>query len=231
MSRNHQLPSDRDIVPMPQQDLAEGKELTPAQQLAEDTHGIATLPNAITAVGLVGTAVGCQEIKRGHNLRGLGTIAVGAVCDFVDGYTARHTRVANYRVGRWADIAADGIKAALVSEAACTRGLVKRSELALIYGPKVANWAINGLSQFILHNETKTTNEGKVAEASRWLAMATLAGWRMLEQGGYRPAGRTVKRVGYIATAASFLLGAKSTISYLKELAHNSKLNKLDQKK
>lgn len=218
MPRNHKLPNDCDVTPMPQQDLAAGKELTSTQRLAEATHGVATLPNAITTAGIAGTLLGCHEIEHGHHLRGLGIIAVSAICDAADGYTARRTRVANYRAGRWADIAADGIKALAISKTTLSAKLVKGHEIAFIYGPKVANWAINGVSQFILHHEAKTTGEGKVAEASRWVAMAALADGRMLEQGGYKDAGHAIKCIGRLATATSFALGVKSTFSYLKEM-------------
>lgn len=207
---------DIDTIPMPQRDLADGKELTAAQRVAEATHGVATIPNVITAAGVAGVAYGCAEFKRGHRARGIGIVAASAICDLADGYVARKTRVANYRVGRWADIAADGVKAAMVAEAGHSARLISTPRLAAIYGPKVANWVVNGVSQFALGQEAKTTGEGKLAEASRWVALGTTVAGAMMEQANTKGA-KAVRTIGAIATAASFMLGLGSIASYLKE--------------
>ncbi len=214
---------DKDLVPMPQQDIADGKELTTAQKIAEQTHGIVTLPNLVTIAGIGLVALGCNQFKHGHRARGIGLVALGAACDLVDGALARKTRVANYPAGRWGDIAADGAKAALIAKAACDTKMIKKSELAMIYGPKIAGWALNGVAKFILHHEPKTTGEGKIAEASRWVAMAGIIGGNVAKEHGKSNLAGKVKLVGKLATVVSGALGVKSVASYVKQTKNNSK--------
>ena len=214
---------DKDLVPMPQQDMADGKELTAIQKIAEQTHGIVTLPNLITIAGIGLVALGCNQFKHGHRARGIGLVALGAACDLVDGALARKTRVANYPAGRWGDIAADGAKAALISKTACDTKMIKKSELAVIYGPKIAGWALNGAAKFVLHHEPKTTGEGKIAEASRWAAMAGIIGGNVAKEQGKSSLAKKVKFIGALAATVSGILGVKSVASYVKQTEDNNK--------
>lgn len=214
---------DKDLVPMPQQDMADGKELTAMQKIAEQTHGIVTLPNLITIAGIGLVALGCNQFKHGHRARGIGLVALGAACDLVDGALARKTRVANYPAGRWGDIAADGAKAALIAKTACDTKMIKKSELAVIYGPKMAGWALNGVAKFVLHHEPKTTGEGKIAEASRWAAMAGIIGGNVAKEQGKSSLAKKVKFIGALAATVSGILGVKSVASYVKQTEDNNK--------
>ena len=214
---------DKDLVPMPQQDMADGKELTAIQKIAEQTHGIVTLPNLITIAGIGLVALGCNQFKHGHRARGIGLVALGAACDLVDGALARKTRVANYPAGRWGDIAADGAKAALIAKTACDTKMIKKSELAVIYGPKIAGWALNGAAKFVLHHEPKTTGEGKIAEASRWVAMAGIIGGNVAKEQGKSSLAKKVKFIGALAATVSGILGVKSVASYVKQTEDNNK--------
>lgn len=214
---------DKDLVPMPQQDMADGKELTAMQKIAEQTHGIVTLPNLITIAGIGLVALGCNQFKHGHRARGIGLVALGAACDLVDGALARKTRVANYPAGRWGDIAADGAKAALIAKTACDTKMIKKSELAVIYGPKMAGWALNGVAKFVLRHEPKTTGEGKIAEASRWAAMAGIIGGNVAKEQGKSSLAKKVKFIGALAATVSGILGVKSVASYVKQTEDNNK--------
>lgn len=214
---------DKDLVPMPQQDMADGKELTAMQKIAEQTHGIVTLPNLITIAGIGLVALGCNQFKHGHRARGIGLVALGAACDLVDGALARKTRVANYPAGRWGDIAADGAKAALIAKTACDTKMIKKSELAVIYGPKMAGWALNGVAKFVLRHEPKTTGEGKIAEASRWVAMAGIIGGNVAKEQGKSSLAKKVKFIGALAATVSGILGVKSVASYVKQTEDNNK--------
>lgn len=214
---------DKDLVPMPQQDMADGKELTAIQKIAEQTHGIVTLPNLITIAGIGLVALGCNQFKHGHRARGIGLVALGAACDLVDGALARKTRVANYPAGRWGDIAADGAKAALIAKTACDTKMIKKSELAVIYGPKIAGWALNGVAKFVLRHEPKTTGEGKIAEASRWVAMAGIIGGNVAKEQSKSSLAKKVKFIGALAATVSGVLGVKSVASYVKQTEDNNK--------
>ena len=214
---------DKDLVPMPQQDMADGKELTAIQKIAEQTHGIVTLPNLITIAGIGLVALGCNQFKHGHRARGIGLVALGAACDLADGALARRMRVANYPAGRWGDIAADGAKAALIAKTACETKMIKKSELAVIYGPKMAGWALNGVAKFVLRHEPKTTGEGKIAEASRWVAMAGIIGGNVAKEQGKSSLAKKVKFIGALAATVSGILGVKSVASYVKQTEDNNK--------
>ena len=217
---------DPALVPMPQQDLAAGRELTGVQRLAERTHGIITPANAITLLGIGLEAVGCYQFARGNHAMGVGIMAVGAACDALDGQTARRTRTANYQVGRYLDIGADGAKAAMLGGALYASGVYSVPELAMNYGPKALGWAANGISKFIAKNDPKTSQTGRVAEVARWVAPGLAVASSMLVDCGQTAIGEVAKRASYAATATSFALGLVAAGGYVRGLVTSYRQNK-----
>ncbi len=209
---------DPDLIPMPQQDLMNGCQLTDRQKLAERTNGVATRANAVTLAGVALVLAGCNRIKKGHYKSGLSAVMAGAACDFIDGQLSRHDRVAGYRCGRWLDIASDGIKSAALVDALSKSEIYKGLEPAVNYSPKVASWAVNSTSQFILGNESKSSKSGKIAEASRWLSPTLAISAKILEKEGQPRASFLTRKAGHLATALSFTLGAKATKGYSRNL-------------
>lgn len=216
---------DPALIPMPQQDMANGRELTTLQKVAEKTHGIITPANAITALGITLTALGCHEFVTGSQMAAIGTIAVGACCDALDGLVARKTRTANYPAGRWFDIGADGIKAGMLGYALYESGIYSGVELGLNYGPKVAGWVANGISKFVAKNEPKTSQTGRVAEVSRWIGPGLSVASSLLTKNGYAALGEVAKNASYVGTLGAFALGSVAALGYCKDLIL-SKVNK-----
>ena len=213
-------PDDKDpvLIPMPQQDLAAGRELSPLQKTAEATNGVLTPANAITVMGVGLTALGCREFVTGNQSLAVGIIAVGAVCDALDGQVARRTRTANYQTGRYLDIGADGVKAAMLGGALYTSGVYSGVELAMNYGPKALGWAANGVSRFIKHNDPKTSQSGRVAEVARWIAPGLAVASSLLSQNHQTVVGEAMRRASQIATIASCALGLTAAGGYIRGL-------------
>lgn len=215
---NNIADKDPALVPMPQQDLAAGKELTSLQKVAEATHGIITPANAITVLGIGLTALGCREFVAGNESLAVGIIAVGAACDALDGQVARRTRTANYQTGRYLDIGADGVKAAMLGGALYASGTYSGPELAMNYGPKALGWVANGVSRFVSHNDPKTSRLGKVAEVARWVAPGLAVASSLLADNGREAIGEVAKRASRVATVASCAIGLTAAAGYFKNL-------------
>lgn len=209
---------DLALVPMPQLDAEAGRELTGLQWVAEKTNGVITPANAVTILGIGLTALGCREFVMGNHSLAVGIIAVGAVCDALDGQIARRTRTANYQVGRYLDIGADGVKAAMLGGALYGSGVYSGVELAMNYGPKALGWAANGVSKFIAKNDPKTSRTGRVAEVARWVAPGLAVASSLLVDHGQTAVGEIVRRASHVATVASCALGLTAAAGYVKGL-------------
>ena len=187
---------DSALVPMPQLDAEAGRELTGLQWVAERTNGVITPANAVTILGIGLTALGCREFVMGnHSLR-----------------------TANYQVGRYLDIGADGVKAAMLGGALYGSGVYSGVELAMNYGPKALGWAANGVSKFIAKNDPKTSQTGRVAEVARWVAPGLAVASSLLVDHGQTAVGEIVRRASHVATVASCALGLTAAAGYVKGL-------------
>ena len=184
---------DPTLIPMPQLDAAAGRELTSLQRTAEKTNGVVTPANAITMLGVGLTALGCHEF------------------------------VANYQVGRYLDIGADGVKAAMLGGALYSSGVYSGVELAMNYGPKALGWLANGASKFIAKNDPKTSQAGRVAEVSRWVAPGLAVASSLLVDHGQSAVGEIVRRTSHVATVASCALGLTAAAGYVKGLVASHK--------
>lgn len=209
---------DPALIPMPQLDAAAGRQLTKLQQTAERTNGVVTPANAITLLGLGLEAAGCYQFAQGNHALGLGIMAVGACCDALDGFVARQTRTANYQVGRYLDIGADGAKAIMLAGTLYSSGVYSGQELAMNYGPKVVGWAANGISRFIVKNNPKTSQIGRVAEVARWVAPGLAVASSMLVDHGQEAVGVLAKKASRIATVASCAIGSVAAGGYIRDL-------------
>lgn len=209
---------DPALIPMPKLDAEAGRDLTGLQRLAEKTNGVVTPANAITVLGVGLTALGCREFTMGNHSLAVGIIAVGAVCDALDGQVARRTRTANYQVGRYLDIGADGVKAALLGGALYSSDVYSGAELAMNYGPKALGWLANGASKFIAKNDPKTSQTGRVAEVSRWIAPGLAVASSLLVDHGQTAVGEVVRHASRVATVASCALGLTAAAGYVRGL-------------
>lgn len=214
--------TDPDLVPMPKQDMAAGRELTAVQKMAERTNGLVTPANAVTAAGLALTAAGCGEFAKGGNMAAaVGMIAAGAVCDALDGATARATRTANYQAGRHFDAVTDGIKSVMFGAALFASGAYSADLLAMNYGPKLAGWAVNGVRFARGHGDkVKTIKVAKAAEIARWIGPGCAAIGQVAKSIPGAP-GEIVTladRGALVATVGACALGLVAMAGYIKDI-------------
>ena len=130
---------------------------------------------------------------------------------------------ANYQVGRYLDIGADGVKAAMLGGALYSSGVYSGVELAMNYGPKALGWLANGASKFIAKNDPKTSQAGRVAEVSRWVAPGLAVASSLLVDHGQSAVGEIVRRTSHVATVASCALGLTAAAGYIKGLVTSHK--------
>jgi phosphatidylglycerophosphate synthase len=76
------------------------------QRLAARTHGVVTPSNAVTIAGFALVLIGLQEILNQRYLRGTVLLAIGRICDILDGWLAEFTRTKS-PLGELLDAAAD----------------------------------------------------------------------------------------------------------------------------
>lgn len=210
---------DKDLMPMPRQDMAMGRRLTPMQKVAEATYGIVAPANGVTLAGIGLVAFGCQLFRRGKKLTGVGVAITGLMCDLADGAVARRTRTGNYLAGRHLDAVSDGAKAGLIAITLQRAGIYTVPEIAVNYSPKLLGWLTNFTSRFILDNDPKTSEEGKITEFVRWLSPGLAVGSYLLQMHRKSYVAKIVRRAGLVITGLSFVLGMRSAIGYMRALA------------
>lgn len=214
-------------VPGPDRDEAAGRKLTRAQIIARKTNGVATLAMALSTSGAALTGIGGIEICKGNYATGLGAIAVGVMCDALDGVAARAAGVDSYKAGRYADAGLDGVKAAMVAGVGYATESFPVGAIALTYGPKLAGWATNCIAT-IRGKEAVTSKDGKVAEAVRWATPALFVGGYALNQLGVNPYPEMTNTLGWVASGISAGLGIKSTVGYVKSALSARRQKKQD---
>jgi hypothetical protein len=214
-------------VPGPDRDERAGRKLTWQQKLARRTNGIGTLATGLSALGVGLTAAGCELYKRGHYGSGVGCMAVGVACDFIDGKVARACGVDGYAGGRYADIGLDGVKAIMVAKLGLETGDFPIVPMALTFGPKLAGWAVNGASKFILKNEPTTSPEGRIGEASRWIApLGFFVGNTLSHYGVNDDLAANFKATGWTASLVAAGFGIKAVAGYVKSAYHSQRAKK-----
>jgi phosphatidylglycerophosphate synthase len=82
------------------------KSYTIWQRLAARTHGVVTPSNAVTIAGFALVLIGLQEILNQRYLPGTVLVAIGRICDILDGWLAEFTRTKS-PLGELLDAAAD----------------------------------------------------------------------------------------------------------------------------
>lgn len=213
---------DKDLMPMPRQDMAAGKRLTKMQRVAEATYGIIAPANGVTLTGIGLTALGCQLFRRGKKLAGVGVAIAGLMCDLADGMVARRTRTGNYLAGRHLDAVTDGVKAGMIAATLQQSGIYTIPEIAVNYSPKLLGWLTNFTSRFILDNDPKTSEEGKNTEFVRWLSPGLAVGSYLLRCYGCDDKAKIVRRAGWAVTGLSFVLGMRSAVGYMRALVSDT---------
>lgn len=218
---------DRDLMPMPRQDMASGRKLTKMQQVAEATYGIVAPANGVTLAGLGLAIAGCRLFDGGKRRTGVAVAIAGLLCDLADGVVARKTRTGNYLAGRHLDAVTDGVKAGFIARSLQKAGVYTIPEITINYAPKALGWLTNFTSRFILDNDPKTSSDGKMTEFVRWLSPGLAVGSHLLRQVGKSKEAKLVRWAGFLATGVSFVLGMRSAIGYIYAAVNDTRRAKM----
>ncbi len=189
--------------------------LEPLQKVAKKTNGIVTLGNFITAASTVCVMDGLYDFVNGRRLLGMAKVAVGRIGDLIDGWGANKTRTKG-RKGRDFDAGVDGVQsltAGIVLEAA---GVLPLPVAAAVVAPKAVD-TVATIAAKLRHREMNATEGGKNRMFIIW---GGAIGSFMLKAAvdKYVPGyvDFLLETTGYTAAAGNLLLGATSTVEYVK---------------
>lgn len=187
------------------------------QKLAARTHGIATIGNVFSIVGLASVPVGLWEILgQGNFFLGIGILLAGRVCDVLDGWLADITHTKS-PLGEKIDAIFDKISIGVTVLALAIGHMVSWLVLVVLLAPHLIV-GILAIAAFIQNKVLHPTAEGKASMGVAWLAILALTAVQsfhfMVSQW------TTVVVTAMVAYGLLFIsvvLGVYSTYGYIEE--------------
>ena len=181
------------------------------QDVAARTGGLVTPGNVITIVGFVVSLLGLVLISGGFYWLGLLVVAMGRLCDVLDGMVAEYTHTKS-PFGEMLDASIDKIITVATLVALLVFGIVPWPVAALVFLPNVSNTMLTVAAQsrgVRLH----PSKDGKLAMAFGWVSLLgfILAAAEQNYTNG-------LSTVSYALGIVSFIYGVRSTAGYLREL-------------
>ena len=178
------------------------------QRLASRTHGSVTPGNAVTVIGAGIATVALVLITQHHYWVGVALLAVGRLCDLLDGYLADLTGTKG-PIGELLDVVADK----LISLGCAIVFLVAHiMPLWLLVGLAAPQFITVGVKVlFAAHKPIRPTRSGKISMALLWLC---LLGFLLDQATGTHALVRTV---AYVLGFASILVGLYANRAYYDE--------------
>jgi phosphatidylglycerophosphate synthase len=143
------------------------------QRLAARTHGIVTPSNAVTIAGFALVLIGLQQILDQRYLPGTILLAIGRICDILDGWLAERTRTKS-PLGELLDAATDKILTILTGATFFAAHIAPTWALIALVTPHVLIVAIL-LGWRIRRRVFHPSLVGKLSMAGVWLSLLIYA--------------------------------------------------------
>jgi len=195
--RLHRTTGKADWLAIPPQDH------TIWQRLAARTHSIVTPSNAVTIAGFALVLIGLQEILSEHYVAGTVLLAVGRMCDIVDGWLAELTRTKS-PLGELLDAAIDKVLTILTVVIFFTADIAPAWALLALVTPQVLIVVIM-LWWRIRKRAFHPSFVGKLSMAGVWLSLFMYALAHIVDLPG---AALAVTQVVVVASSAAGLYAA-----------------------
>jgi phosphatidylglycerophosphate synthase len=175
---------------------------------------IATIPNAITAVGLALTLHGSGRLD---TVQGITETGVGKALDVVDGIAARSLGQFS-EFGAALDATSDKVGSLAIIVGEWRKGVAPKPVLAAILAQNAVNAAMTmGTARKNPNVELITPKNGKHAQAAQNLAVGSYALGSYLHETGHIKSGKALRYIGHSAAAIGVgYLGMKATYTYIQ---------------
>jgi phosphatidylglycerophosphate synthase len=142
------------------------------QKAAAWSHGIATLANLVTSLGVGMVYKGLDDFQNGNQIKGIAEIVVGHVCDAGDGAVAELTETKS-PLGELADAVADKVKTTAELVSLTRSGDIPTFSAGVIATHGLAMALLTGVAR-VRGVRTHTSLPGKLATGS---AAAAITGY------------------------------------------------------
>lgn len=188
-------------------------EHTAIQRLAFRTHGIVTPGNIWSVLGLVLVSIGLYCVWRNQLWLGAGLIAIGRLCDLLDGSTAEMTHTKS-PLGEAIDASIDKLEALLALVVIVATGFIPLS-LAIIIG--VENAVTSGLS-LVAKYKGQTVHPvmtGKLGGAIEWMAFVGFVLSAVFATNPYADATFTG---AYVLAVVSIIFNGVAVVTYAQAM-------------
>lgn len=181
------------------------------QKVAAWSHGILTLANVATALGVVLVHEGLKDFEQGDRQKGILKIAAGHGCDWVDGFLANLNGTKS-PLGEFGDAFADKIKTADELESLSSAGAIP------VFATRVI--ATHGLSMALLTGvarlrgvRTHAILPGKIATGSFAAAIIGYASSTAAQESELSGDSTRLSRTGHFALGLAAVNGGAGVIS------------------
>jgi phosphatidylglycerophosphate synthase len=152
---------------------------TPGQRLAEATHGVMTLANAITIIGGGLVVSGINDLKNGEYVDGIIKIGAGRIADIADGYVS-HALGTKSPVGEAADAGVDTLLTFYAAYKLRDLKIIPDEFAYALLAQQSANTALTGVAK-LRGREIHTGASGKLSQSEKWAAIGLYAISHMTE--------------------------------------------------
>lgn len=185
------------------------------QRAAARTHGVVTIGNFFSMVGLLSIPVGLWLVRDMHYIPAVIVLALGRLCDLLDGWLADRTGTKS-PLGEKVDATFDKVSAALVLIGLYTIDFIPVSIVALVLGPHAIIAAL-ALIAFYRGKQFHPSLLGKWSMAAIWL---TILSFIAFEAFGYQ-AEDMARLLLFGVLAITVALNLAALVGYAAELARS----------
>ncbi|HVU59554.1 MAG TPA: CDP-alcohol phosphatidyltransferase family protein [Candidatus Saccharimonadales bacterium] len=203
---------------VPDWELTTAAERNAWQQLAAGTRGIVTPANVISLAGFGLVLWGLLVMVQGQLGYGTLLLAVGRLCDILDGLTADKTGTKS-PLGKAVDATLDKISALAVLIIFTAMGILP-VWLAVLAGLQNAANIIAGVEAQLRHAALQPSPVGKVAATALWAALIGFALTKLLTTSRLHAAHVIALPLAYVMAVAAIGLGSWAALGYARILLH-----------
>ena len=181
------------------------------QRVAAATHGILTIANLATFIGIILVIIGLLEILNQNYWWGAILVIIGRSCDLLDGWLAELTATKS-PLGELLDAVVDKIGTFLAIAALFVAGIAPVWLLVLLLLPHVIIAVISAIARW---NKTALhpSRIGKISMAVLWVALFGFIIVRALELSSMSMLSIMVTVIAFL----SFVLGVWAAAGYVKD--------------
>jgi len=189
------------------------------QRLAAYSHGVLTLGNGISAIGLSLVVFGLFIMSSGDLWWGLGYLFVGRLADILDGTIAERTGTKG-PVGEVVDASFDKIAAVVVLVCFVYHGWLPVVPLVCVALQVLAS-SVLAFAARVRRVELHVSAKGKIAAIFTWAVLLLFAAASASDHMGHRGAYVVLTVIGYVLALIYIFLGSIAIAEYFRQVTED----------